>query len=223
MVKRKVIFGTYDTALMGLWTLAGLQLTDPEYQEYLMEVKGRDGPLDFSTVLTDGEPKYGSRTLTATLESSEGTRAERTARIGRMVNELDGMRMNIQHPDYIGYYLTGRVKVREEYNDMAHCCVTVTAVCDPWLYAVEERRYDLTATTTEKTAVLVNHGRRIVVPTVVISGESASFLIEHDYISTALGPGTYQLPDLLLARGNTQIKYSGSGVAKITYREAVLR
>lgn len=223
MVKRKIIFGTYDTALMGLWTLAGLQLTDPEYQEYLMEVKGRDGPLDFSTVLTDGEPKYGSRTLTATLESSEGTRRERTARISRMVNELDGMRMNIQLPDYPDYYLTGRVKVREEYNDMAHCCVTVTAVCDPWLYAIEERQYNLTAATDAKTAVLVNHGRRIVVPTVVITGENASFLIECGYVSLALGPGTYQLPDLLLTRGNTSISYSGTGAAKITYREAVLR
>lgn len=223
MKKRKLIIGTYDTALMGLWTLAALQLTNPEYQEYFMEVKGRDGPLDFSTVLTDGEPKYGSRTLTASLESSEGTRMERIARISRMVNELDGMRLNIQHPDFPDYYLTGRVKIQEEYNDMAHCAVTVTATCDPWLYAIEERLYTLTAAEGKQTAVLSNHGRRTAVPSVVISGENASFLIECGYISLALGPGTYQLPDILLKTGNTQITYSGTGTAKITYREAVLR
>ena len=223
MEKRKIIFDTYDTALMGLWTLAAQELTDPEYQEYFMEVKGRDGPLDFSTVLTDGEPKYGSRTLTASLESSEGTRAERTARISRMVNQLDGMRIPIYLPDYPDYYLTGRVKVRQEYNDMAHCAVTVTATCDPWLYAIEERLYTLTAGTEKQTAVLSNHGRRTAVPTAVISGENASFLIECGSVSLALGPGTYQLPDILLKTGNTQITYSGTGTAKITYREAVLR
>lgn len=223
MEKRKVIFGTYDTALAGLWTLAGLALTNPEYQEYFLEVKGRDGPLDFSTVLTDGEPKYGSRTLTATLESSEGTRRERRERISYMVNHLDGRRMNIQHPDFPDHYLSGRVKVQEEYNDLAHAAVTVTAICDPWLYAIAEKVYTLTASTVKKTAALVNDGRRILVPQVVISGENASFLIECGAYSVALGPGTWQLPELLLAMGKTQITYSGTGTAKITYREAVLR
>lgn len=223
MEKRKVIFGTYDTALMGLFTLTGLQLTDPEYQSYFMEVKGRDGPLDFSTVLTDGEPKYGSRTLTVTLETSEGNRMERRARISRMVNELDGYRMNIQHPDYPEHYLTGRVKVTEDFNNLAHAGVTVTAICDPWFYAIAERLYTLTAGTTKKTAVLANEGRRKAVPTVTVTGAGASFLIECGTFSMALGPGTYQLPDLLLGTGNTQITYSGTGTAKITYREAVLR
>lgn len=223
MEKRKLIIGTYDTALMGLFTLTGLQLTDPEYQSYFMEVKGRDGPLDFSTVLTDGEPKYGGRTLTATLETSEGSRTERRARISRMINELDGYRMNIQHPDYPDHYLTGRVQVKEEYNDLVHAAVTVTAACDTWLYAMAERVYTLTAGTTKKTAVLSNNGRRKAVPTVTVTGAGASFLIECGTLSIALGPGTYQLPDLLLGTGSTQITYSGTGTAKITYREAVLR
>ena len=223
MEKRKIIFGTYDTAHTGLWTLAALALTNPEYQEHFVEVKGKNGPLDFSTVLTDGEPTYGPRTLSATLESSEGSRAERRARISDMVNDLDGYRMNIYHPDHPGYYLTGRVKIQEEYNDLAHCAVFVTATCDPWLYAIEERAYHLTAATTKKTAILENLGRRKAVPLVTVTGENASFLIECGAYSIALGPGTWQLPELLLGRGNTQITYSGTGKAKITYREAVLR
>lgn len=223
MEKRKVIFGTYDTALDGLWTLAGLELTDPEIQEYYQEVKGRDGPLDLSTVLTDGEPKYGSRVLTVTLESSEGTRKERRARISRMVNELDGWRLDVMHPDYPDHYLSGRVKVREEYNDLAHACVVVTVTCDPWLYARAERVYYLTAATAKQTMALANYGRRTLVPTVKITGGSASFLIESGTLSVALGAGTYQLPDLLLRTGNTKVTYSGTGEAKISYREAVLR
>lgn len=208
---------------MGLWTLSALKLTDPDYQSYFLEVKGRDGPLDFSTVLTDGEPKYGSRTLTATLESSEGNRLERRERISRMINDLDGRRMDIQHPDFPEHYLTGRVQVKEVYNDLAHCAVEVTATCDPWLYAIAERAYVLTATADNQTAVLANHGRRTLVPKVTVTGDGASFLIESGAYSVALGPGTYDLPDLLLKTGNTPIMYSGGGVARITYREAVLR
>jgi phage-related protein len=221
--KRKLILGTYDTDYDGLWTLAALELTDPEYQANFQEVPGRDGPLDLSTANTDGEPRYGSRTLSATLESSEGSRQDRQDRISEMVNQLDGRRMNIRHPDYPARYLTGRVQVKVLYNDMAHAAVTVTAICDPWLYNQEERAYTVTAGETAQLLTLTNAGRRVAVPQVIIEGTGASVLIEQGTISLAMGPGTYKLPDLLLPTGDTLIKYSGTGVAKISYREAVLR
>lgn len=223
MEKRKLIIGTYDSDFDGLWTLASLVLTDPEYQARFQEVIGRDGPLDFSTVLTDGEPRYGSRTLTATLESSEGTRQDRQDRIAEMVNALDGRRLDIRHPDYPGHYLTGRVHVAVDYNDLVHASVTVTATCDPWLYYENERTYMVEAETEKQGLALTNTGRRIVVPRVVITGENASFLIEYATTSLAMGPGTYWLPDLPLLPGTTMVAYSGRGMAKITYREAVLR
>lgn len=223
MEKRALILGTYHTNYDGLWTLAALQLTDPEPQTHFQEVVGRDGPLDFSTVLTDGEPRYGGRTLTATLESSEGNRQDRQDRISAMVNALNGWRLDIQHPDYPAHYLSGRVYVKQEYNDNAHAAVTVTATCDPWLYSLTERTYTVTAAKEEQSLLLVNAGRRAVVPNVVIAGTDADILIKFGGVSLALGPGTYMLPDLLLRTGNTQIKYSGQGTAKITYREAVLR
>ncbi len=223
MEKRALILGTYHTNYDGLWTLAALQLTDPEYQAHFQEVVGRDGPLDFSTVLTDGEPRYGSRMLTATLESSEGTRQERQDRISVMVNTLDGWRMDIQHPDYPAHYLSGRVQIKQEYNNNAHAAVTVTATCDPWLYSQAERVYAVKAYEWEQNLLLANTGRRAVVPKVVIDGTDADILLAFGDVSLALGPGTYMLPDLLLRNGNTLVKYSGTGTAKITYREAVLR
>lgn len=223
MEKRKLIIGTYDSDFDGLWTLSALELTDPEYQAHLQEVPGRDGPLDLSTVLTDGEPRYGSRTLTATLESSEGTRQDRQDRIAEMVNALDGRRLDIRHPDYPGHYLTGRVHVAVNYSDLVHAAVTVTAVCDPWLYCENERAYMVVAESEARTLALVNTGRRLVVPQVEVTGDDASVLIEYGSVSLAMSPGTYKLPDLLLPTGTTLVTCSGSGVAKITYREAVLR
>lgn len=222
MQNRKLIIGTYDTDHHGPWTLSSLALSAPEFQSNLVEVPGRHGPLDLSAVLTDGEPRYGSRTLTATLERSDGTRLEREAAISTMVNWLDGWRMDIQLPDDDAHYITGRVHVVPEYNDPAHAAVTVTAICDPWRYNNYETVVSVTAEVEEKPVRLTNSGRRSVVPVIEITGEGASFRLVFGTNSWTLGPGTYQLPDLVVPQGGVQVSVSGVGVASFTYREAVL-
>ena len=219
MASRKVIFGTYDTAQTGAWTLAGLELTSPDFQTNLVQIPGRDGPLDLSTVLTDGEPVYNSRKLTVVLENSDGTRAARETRIRDIIAQLDGYQKQIWLPDDADHYLQGRIHVVRNYNDMAHAAVTVTATCDPWLYSNTERSYSLTASSSAKTTTLVNSGRKAVVPVIVTSG---SVSLTYGSNTWSLSAGTYQLPDFVLVAGSHSLRYSGSGTIKITYREAVL-
>ena len=223
MARRKMIFGSYDTDINGLWTLAEWELGPAPVITNMVDVPGRiKGPLDLSTVLTDGEPRFGPRPLSATFESSEGNRLERKARIDTMTNWLHGWRMNIVLPDDPDHYLVGRVMVEELYNDLAHASVQVTAECEPWLYNKEETVVELTAATDEQTATLSNPGRMTVIPLLEIIGEDASMLIKFGTASWTLGPGTYQLPDLVLPQGDHLLSYSGTGSAKLTYREAVL-
>lgn len=219
MEKRGILLGTYDTAA-NLWTLAGWELTDAEQVLNFVDVPGRrKGPLDMSTSLTDGDPVYGSRTLTIVLESSEGTRLERKERIDIMTNALDGWRMNILLPDDPTHYITGRVSVRKLYNDLAHASVEVTAICEPWRYNETETVATFTAAPETQAAVLLNNGRLAVVPLLEVSG--GEILLASGTASWALGVGTYALPDLLL-QGERAITYSGTGVLTFTYREAVL-
>lgn len=138
MKKRRLILGDYDTAEDGLFTLSACKITKGSQVQSFVSVPGRYAPIDTSTLLTDGQPYYGSAALDATLESSEGTRDERLARVSGMVNALDGRSMRIIHPDHPERYLVGRVQVRPEYNDPAHCAVRVSAVCEPWLYNAQE-------------------------------------------------------------------------------------
>ena len=220
MKKRRFIFGTYNTAANG-WTLNPWTFPEPEYQAKFLEVPG-GMPLDVSTILTDGEPSYGSRTLTVPMESSEGSRMERDARIREMVNALDGRRVDIVFPDYPQYYATGRVQVKKEYNDPAHCAVVVSAICDPWLYSKAERMYTLTAAAVKQVAALTNGGHRVAIPELTVTGDNADVLLEFGTVSVALGAGTTILPDLALPRGDTLLTYSGTGKLQIKYREAVL-
>ncbi len=218
MEKRKVLFGTYDTALEGAWTVAGLELTSPDFQTNMVDIPGRDGPLDLSTALT-GEPRYMSRTLTVILENSDGDRPAREAQIRKIVNLLDGYRKDIWLPDDPDHYLQGRIHVVRNYNDLAHAQVTVTAVCDPWLYSNEETVYTLTGSAEAQTETIVNNGRKTVVPVVEVTGDVVNLV--YGTASWELRAGTYQLPDFALATGEHEVTYSG-GVAIITYREAVL-
>ena len=76
MQKRKIIFGTYDTAVYG-WTLTGWQLSPAEEKTDFVDIPGADGSADLSASLTGGIAKYYDRELVATFECSEGNRLSR--------------------------------------------------------------------------------------------------------------------------------------------------
>ncbi len=226
MEKRRLVIDDYDTAADGLWTLSQYKLTKGAQVQTFVSVPGRVAPLDMSTCLTDGQPYYDSATLDAVLESSEGDRLARKFRIDLMVNYLDGKTVKIIPPDDPDRYLVGRLQIYQEYNDLAHCAVRLSAVCEPWLYAANETVTSLTAIEAKQSAQLFNYGRLAVVPTVVTTGD---VLIEYGTSSWALTAGEHILPELYLTPGQCfgqpgvhDITYSGSGDITITYREAVL-
>lgn len=220
--KRGFVFGDYDTGLKG-WTLNSWSFPEPEPQTNYVEVPGRiKGPLDRSTVLTGGDPRYGSRELTARFELSDGTRLERDAIISEMVNRLNGMREDIVFPDDPARYAVGRLHVEQEYSDMAHAAVNVTATCEPWRYSQKETRISILAFDNESTLVLSNGGRMVIVPDVVVTGYGARVTLVCGAKRWTLGTGSYRLPELALSHGNTVLTYQGVGTITFTYREAIL-
>lgn len=221
MKKRAIIFGAYNTATDGLWTLTSQVFTDPAYDQNFVKVPGSSVTLDMSTVLSDGEPTYSQRTLTATFESSEGNRLQRKARIDAMVNLLDGRRHNIVLPDDPDHYITGRISVQVLYNDMAHASVQVVAICDPWRYNTLDTVVVLQATTQAQKATLVNSGRAPVVPTLEVTGE---VLLKYNDSNFTLTAGTYKAPQLYMTTGAHEITYStpSTGGVTLRYKEASL-
>ena len=219
-LKRGFVFGDYDTAQNG-WTLTGWSFPEPETQTNYLDVPGRiGGPLDLSTALTDGDPRFGSRTLTATFECSDGTRLERDDLIHDMANQIHGVSLEITFPDDTARYAVGRVRVNTEYSDPAHAAVTVTAVCEPWRYDKQETCISFTAVEGVNSVVLTNGGRCLLVPEIIVSGLGASVRLSYDKYTWVFNAGTYRDPDLTLPRGNTLLTYSGYGTVTIKYREA---
>lgn len=219
--KRGLVIGDYDTTQEADWTLAALSFPEPDYEQKFVAVPGRKaGPLDMSAVLTDGVPTYGSRSLAARLELSEGTRDERNVILSKMINQLDGRRWEITLPDDPDRYVVGRVSVKIDYSDLAHASVSVSAICEPWRYNKLVTEIAYAATVTAKEGVLPNIGRMPVVPNVTVTDGVVQ--LQAAGHSWTLSEGEYTLPGLVLHPGNTPITYSGYGVISFAYREAVL-
>lgn len=208
----------YDTA-WNHWTLASCLVTKAEQIQSFIDVPGRYTPLDVSTYLTDGQPYYGNATLEAVLESSEGTHKDREERIFNMINELDGKNIKITLPDYQDWYMVGRVQIFRQYNDLAHCSVLLTAVCEPWMYYANEETSNLAVLSGTRTAVITYEGRLPVVPKVTLAAEAT---ITFNGNTATLSAGTYVLPWLYLLPGENSITYSSSGQISFKYRKAVL-
>lgn len=217
---RKVIIGTYDTAVNG-WTLAGYELAPPMWRESYIEVPGMDGLIDASAALT-GEPRYDNRALEITLELSTGTRATREAAISAMIAGLDGREVRIIPPDLPDHNLVGRVHVSRQYNDLAHAQVIVTASCEPWQYkslATVVTASGLSAT--YKQLTLANEARPVI-PTITVAQDTTLLWGSNEI---ALGAGTHRRPEIRLAAGDNILSAkvaSGTGSIEIKYQEATL-
>lgn len=219
MKKRSIKIGTYDTGHHG-WTLTGWTLGDPEQKTNYIEKTGGDGSWDFSTALTGGIPRYKDRPLTATFECSKGKRDDRERLISDMVNTLDGLVWPIVLPDHPEHYLTGRVHVRVKRSDLAYAEVEISATCEPWLYNYRESVVEIISPGPEDTVHIYNHGRKSVVPMLMVEGELG---LKYNSAEVHLGEGAYKWPALVLAPGLNTLTFAGIGKLTITYREAVLR
>lgn len=217
--KRKFIFGDYDTAVDGLWTLSAWSLGEAKPLETYVDIPGRlDGPLDLTEAGT-GDVMYSTRALSVTLESSEGTRADREERISQMVNTLHGRRAKIWTPDDSEHYLSGRLTIKKNYGDLAHASVTITSTCEPWKYDNEDTVVTAELSDEVKEVVL-SCSRRPVFPELRVQGE---LTIVDRGVTYMLSEGTYKLAWLeLKANEERVLQVSGTGTVSFSYRKAVL-
>lgn len=216
---RKAVIGNYDTAAKG-WTLCAYALDPPAWRENLVEVPGMDGALDLSPY-PSGEVAYSPRTLSITLERSDGTRASREAAIDAMVNALDGKSLKITLPDGVDHYVWGRVRVARQYSNLAHAQVIVSATCDPYRYKAAPTTVTGTVPESGTLSLTLANERRPVVPTVEVSAAATLTFGGKDI---AVGAGTHRSLDIRLVAGNNAITIAAAAgtTVSVTYQEASL-
>lgn len=136
MIKRALILDHWDTARDGRLTLTSISFDPPTVTQVRQSVPGMSGDIDLSEVAA-GVPTYGTRQLTATLETTFGRRADRIGMIDDLIARVHGKRVQLRHPDYPDGYYSGRVEIGGVVHHAAYSELSLTATCDPYRLAVE--------------------------------------------------------------------------------------
>lgn len=198
-------------------TLTGKEIEPAEPKTSYVELDGMSGSLDLTEALTGGVV-YSDRTLTAAFMTSEGTYAEREARLRAITAALHGRKVRIIEPDDPEHYYLGRVRVIPGTKHPAYTELELQATCDPWRYAVNETER-LVEVDGEVDVVLTNHGDKTVVPIIKVAG-NVTLIVNGG--TTELLPGTYWIADLKLEHGANVVGLTGRGTVTFKYREASL-
>lgn len=216
-MRRYLTIAKYNTWYDWRLTLTSQELTPPEPKTNYIELDGAHGTLDLSEALT-GEVTYADRVYKATFWTSEGTYNDRLRVLQDIVHTVHGRKVPIILPDDPDHYLMGRVLVKSRTWDQVHAEVAIEAICDPWLYAVNEteRRVEVDGA---QDVVIINGGDKMLCPVITVVGEVN---ITYNGVTTRLTDGHYQITDLRLTWGANVVGVSGTGSVTFTYREASL-
>jgi len=215
---RGVYFGDHHTVADWGLILSAKKIDPPTPKIVTVDVDGRDGSLDLSRALT-GEMKFNDREASFSFLVTEGTQSDREYMIQTITNAIHGRRLNIIEPDFLDKYLIGECVVTNVMNNKAYASFDVVATCEPYRYSVNETIRAIPLTSTVSDIILVNRGRKNLIPSIKVEG---NVNLTFGETKVALSAGTYKLTGLTLTPGETILSASGSGVITFTYREAVL-
>ena len=205
----------YDWGLI----LTDKEISPPEPKTYSVDIDGMDGSLDLSEALA-GRVVYGDRTISATFWTDKGNRNERNNLLRSIRQSVHGRKMHIIEPDDPDHYFVGRVKIKNEVNNLAYAEISIECVCEPYRYSVEDTvRYVSFKKINAVNIVLSNNGTKIITPEITVTGSCTVYL---GNASATIKDGTYKITELRLQRGfnNVNIYPNTDGSISFRYREA---
>lgn len=206
-------FHTYDDFKL---KMLSFEVSDPEVQEQLQEVPGRDGVLDLSESL-NGEPVYNNRKIVAEFDMEEADPEAANEKLTKIRNSIHGKCLKIINDTDSGFYYEGRVKVSCKRKNYLFYIVTVTVDAQP--YKLKHEETTVTANVSGETVVICRNERKSVVPTVTATGEIGIMFGDHSFVAK---DNTYIFPDLKFVEGDNILVCTGTGTITFTYQEGAL-
>ena len=187
----------------------------PTAKTSTVNIKGSDGVLDLSEVLT-GDIVYNNRTIKLTFEMMDDT--DYYNLISEISNYLHGKRITVNLTNDEDYYYVGRASINSWECVKRKGKIVVTVDCDPYKYAVVETMRTITVSGQTKTVTLPNSRKRVC-PNLNVTGTVVLII---DNVGYKLSEGEQQLTNFKLVEGNNTIKITGNGTVVITYRQGAL-
>ena len=194
-------------------TKADIPLPTPKTST--VDIKGADGVLDLSEVLT-GDILYNNRTIKLSFEMMDDT--DYYNLISEISNYLHGQRITFNLSNDEDYYYAGRATINQWECVKRKGKIVISVDCEPYKYAVIETIKKVQVSNQTKTVTLSNSRKRVC-PMLNVTGTITLTINGVDY---NLAEGKQQLVNFILVEGNNAIKISGNGILTITYRQGAL-
>lgn len=216
-MERYFIIDRFNTFLDWDLILTDKNVTPPEPKTYYVDIDGMDGTLDLSESLT-GQVVYKDRTVSAKFWTDHGNRSDRNYLLRKIRQAIDGRKVKIVEPDDPDHYFFGRVRIKDEVNNLAYAEISIECVCEPYRYNLTDSVRNVVVKEGQAiNLVFTNNGHKIVTPEIKVTG---SIELTFNGSKTSLVAGTYKITDLRLLPGSNVVGISGSGSATFTYKEA---
>lgn len=186
------------------------RIMPPAVKEVYVDIDGGDSAIDLTEAVGGVAYEDAKIEFKFTLFSGEKTE--------RMRNDLHGRRMEIvleREPDY---YYQGRVSCTKVEQDGRLYEAYFTARVHPYKCERRESIHTAEVSGTEK-EVLLQNDRMPVMPRIEVSG---NVQLVYGGIRYRMGPGMYQIPEIMLKEGMNRIRLSGSGKVRFCYKKGRL-
>ena len=180
-----------------------------------VDIKGADGVLDLSEVLT-GDILYNNRPIKLTFEMMDDT--DYWDLMTKISNYLHGQKIKFTLNNDEDYYYIGRATINQWECVKRKGKIVIQVDCEPYKYAVIETVRTVNVINQTKTVILSNSRKRVC-PTLTVTGTITLTINGVDY---NLAEGKQQLINFRLVEGNNTIKVSGNGTLTISYRQGAL-
>lgn len=206
-----VKFGNYHSYDDFNLILSQKTIGTPSPKTETIDIPGGDGVLD----LTDffGEVRFENRPLEFVF-STNVPQSEFMKLFSKVQNALHGQKMRIVLDDDSEWYYTGRITVSEWKADKNIGKLTIDCDCEPYKSKLENTV--VTVEVNGATSVILTNSKKIVVPTITITGEVKLTFGTNFY---TLSAGVYDLPAVQLVNGENTILLDGTGTATFVYNE----
>lgn len=206
-----VRFGNYHSYDDFNLILSQKTIGTPSPKTETIDIPGGDGVLDLTEFF--GEVKYNNRPLSFEF-STMVPKVEFMDLFSKVQNAIHGQKMQIVLDDDNEWFYAGRITVSEWKADKNIGKLTIDCDCEP--YKSKLTNTVVTVEVNGATSVILTNSKKIVVPTITITGEVELTFGTNFY---TLGPGLYDLPAVQLVNGENTILLDGTGTASFSYLE----
>lgn len=228
--------GVHSFRDWGLYLRERPKISPPEPKTTYVSIPCRDGDIDISTALTDGEIKYGNREIELSF-STFGNVPYWPILYSRIQNYLHGKEsMKIIFDNDPAYYYTGRVTVNAMESDHDRGYLSLTINADPYkkdvVSTVEDWLWDPFSFIGGEISGLINMevsgskeieltgDRETVIPKITVSSGPVTVSVKwkSDINTVALPIGTHENYDLRIREGKNIITFTGNSRVTFDYR-----